>query len=73
MLSPEMPERIAVALGESPSNCSWHLRHLAGFELVRPYIGLTRDGVPDGAEPVHLSFRAFPRSRRDDDGVPSNR
>ena len=31
--------------------------------LVRPYIGLTREDVPDDAEPVHVSVRAFPRSR----------
>ena len=29
--------------------------------LIRPYIGLTRDDPPAGAEPVHVSFRAFRR------------
>jgi predicted ArsR family transcriptional regulator len=31
--------------------------------LVRPYIGLTREDIPNDAEPVHVSLRAFPRSR----------
>jgi hypothetical protein len=31
--------------------------------LVRPYIGLTRVDAPDDAGPVHVSLRAFPRSR----------
>ncbi len=32
-------------------------------DLVRPYIGLTREDIPDRAESVHLSFRAFPHAR----------
>ena len=151
---PATASQCADALGESPSNCSWHLRHLARFglvepadsadarerpwraaatglrfgtgdgpqagvtatralagaaleqddrlaraflstqhdltpkwrdasvlneyglrltapelkaltdaidDLVRPYIGLTREEIPDGSEAVHLSLRAFPR------------
>jgi DNA-binding transcriptional ArsR family regulator len=39
---------------------------LAGLEAaldaaIRPYIGLTRADPPPGAEPVHLSLRAFRR------------
>jgi DNA-binding transcriptional ArsR family regulator len=29
--------------------------------LVRPYIGLTRADPPDGAQPVHLDYKAFLR------------
>jgi DNA-binding transcriptional ArsR family regulator len=28
---------------------------------IRPYIGLTRDDPPEGAQPVHLDFKAFLR------------
>jgi DNA-binding transcriptional ArsR family regulator len=28
---------------------------------IRPFIGLTRDDPPEGAEPVHLDFKAFLR------------
>jgi hypothetical protein len=30
-------------------------------ELIRPYIGLTREDPPAGARPVHLSLLAFLR------------
>jgi DNA-binding transcriptional ArsR family regulator len=29
--------------------------------LIRPYIGLTRTDPPDGAQPVHLDYKAFLR------------
>lgn len=35
-LGPRTASECAQALGESPSNCSWHLRHLARFGLVEP-------------------------------------
>jgi hypothetical protein len=28
---------------------------------IRPYIGLTRDDPPEGAQPVHLDLKAFLR------------
>lgn len=30
-------------------------------ELIRPYIGLTRDDPPEGSQPVHLDYKAFLR------------
>jgi hypothetical protein len=55
---------------EASSMASYPLRLTAG-ELadlvqaldaaIRPYIGLTRDDPPEGAQPVHLDFKAFPR------------
>jgi DNA-binding transcriptional ArsR family regulator len=55
---------------EAASGGSYSLRltagELAGLvqaldELIRPYIGLTRDDPPEGSQPVHLDYKAFLR------------
>jgi hypothetical protein len=55
---------------EAASGGSYSLRLTAGEladlvkaldELIRPYIGLTRDDPPEGSQPVHLDYKAFLR------------
>jgi len=38
---PKTASQAAIVLGESPSNCSWHLRKLAGHGFVRETRGAT--------------------------------
>jgi hypothetical protein len=30
-------------------------------DVIRPFIGVTRDDPPEGSQPVHLDFKAFLR------------
>jgi DNA-binding transcriptional ArsR family regulator len=65
-----LEQRVDPAWREAASGGSYALRltseELAALvealdALIRPYIGLTRADPPDGAQPVHLDYKAFLR------------
>ena len=65
-LEPRAPRAWRDAAGVSSYSLLLTADELAGLQraldaAIRPYIGLTREDPPEGAEPVHLDFKTFLR------------
>lgn len=58
-VGPRTASECATAVGSTASNCSWHLRHLAGFGLVERADGGNSRDKPWRATPVGLDLGDF--------------